>query len=102
MRMLLLLLWLQGFGPDIEVWRRLEAFAAFARTEIEDSALMNRWSGGFGAHGLSAYRIGIGFGRHPVRPGGVMLGSTVPRSEEHTSEIQSLLRNSFAGFRLKI
>src|SRR3546814_120475 len=78
MRMLLLLLWLQGFGPDIEVWRRLEAFAAFARTEIEDSALMNRWSGGFGAHGLSAYRIGIGFGRHPVRLGGVMLGIPVP------------------------
>src|SRR3546814_2177083 len=38
------------------------------------------------------------------RPGGIVVptvGTTIPRSEEHTSELQSLMRISYAVFCLK-
>src|SRR3546814_4506132 len=38
--------------------------------------------------------------RHPVRAGRAR-GGGAPRSEEHTSELQSLMRNSYAVFCLK-
>src|SRR3546814_6334730 len=38
---------------------------------------------------------------HVAEPGRCHLHSTVPRSEEHTSELQSLMRISYAVFCLK-
>src|SRR3546814_2899350 len=38
--------------------------------------------------------------RHPVAPAAVAMG-VMPRSEEHTSELQSLMRISYAVFCLK-
>src|SRR3546814_1896663 len=40
--------------------------------------------------------------RPDLEPGGVMIGARLPpRSEEHTSELQSLMRTSYAVFCLK-
>src|SRR3546814_6091098 len=62
---------------------------------------------GFGGAGpLHAVRLGMGMGvRKVIIPVGAGVGSAVgllkARSEEHTSELQSLMRISYAVFCLK-
>src|SRR3546814_9852063 len=71
--------------------------------KFERSGTIDLYGGGVGTgvdQGESAIRSGVGaadVGEGPIlqnKVGGV-------RSEEHTSELQSLMRNSYAVFRLK-
>src|SRR3546814_8794572 len=49
---------------------------------------------------MAAQAAGVGVVTLPREPGQEML-VPAPRSEEHTSELQSLMRSSYAGFCLK-
>src|SRR3546814_8214474 len=56
-----------------------------------------------GAPALGAVAMGVWLSRHPAgrHAGRVLLCAVAGRSEEHTSELQSLMRISYAVFCLK-
>src|SRR3546814_3121640 len=77
---------------DIDLYEVNEAFApvplAWARHVGADPAKMN----------VNGGAIALG---HPLGASGTKLMATLVRSEEHTSELQSLMRISYAVFCLK-
>src|SRR3546814_4410131 len=83
---------------------RVMAMGAFAAI----SAAMAVAAGAFGAHGASGPQEaewlrtgGVYQLVHAVAALAIMGFARGPRSEEHTSELQSLMRNSYAVFSMK-
>src|SRR3546814_4881640 len=97
--------WLAGRKSDEGVGRRIfwrDHFFFAQRVPLRES----RDAAQAVALRLDAGRVDRRLGKHEVgRIGGCMLaqhvGASGNRSEEHTSELQSLMRISYAGFCLK-
>src|SRR3546814_3611125 len=93
-----------GRAP-VHVWLR----TVHAVRHLRDGASFRRAaSGGVGRSGLSYRRLCVQarlfLSRRPDGggfPDGIALASFVESSEEHTSELQSLMRNSYTVFCLK-
>src|SRR3546814_5858796 len=73
--------------------------AVLVMARLDDAADQARYADTVGAH-LDRHLLAVA-GRHHGAHGLLILGSEKERSEEHTSELQSLMRNSYAVFCLK-
>src|SRR3546814_5602709 len=85
---------LQPDGRGVLVWRFATPVRAIATTVLGGGIGEREWA-------VNA-EVGLGYAEADPAAHVASIASAIHRSEEHTSELQSLMRTSYAVFRLTI